>query len=65
MNDKIEGMYLHCRQCIEAQRPTSYEICCNGKHVQVWCRTCDIEVATLELKPDTIRIGECEGEHHG
>ncbi len=53
MNEKIEGMYLHCATCILDNRSQDIEVTCNRVFIQVWCRFHDMHVATFELKEAT------------
>ena len=56
---KIEGLYLHCRKCVEEGEEQAIEVCAANDKIQIWCRTHDCNMATIDMK-DNIGAMQCE-----
>ncbi len=53
--------YAHCRRCIEERRvPPNISVRFLNDKIQVWCRTHDIDIATLKLVPGQIPKHHCD-----
>lgn len=62
-NEKIDGVYLHCKTCTskfftEGYNPERLEIAVRGQIVQVWCNGCDQEVALFNTVTEAAPV-EC------
>ena len=67
MNEKIQGIYLHCSTCVRQNKGSDdIEVLSDGLTVQIWCRTHAMQVVLLVLnKPLFDGKPKCGHDDHG